>query len=57
MSAESIGDEEAFNVPDNPLNPAFLIWLAGIAGTNRKAIVPGEVHKTCIVSDHPAFCL
>ena len=50
--AEGVGNEEAFNVPDDFLNPPFFIWLAGIAGTNRKAIVPGEVHEPHIVCDH-----
>jgi len=50
--AEGVGNEEAFNVPDDSFNPAFFIWLAGIAGTNRKAIVPGEVHEPHIVCDH-----
>jgi len=49
--AESVDGEEAFDVPDYPLDPAFFIGFAGIAGADGEAVVPGKVQESRILSD------
>src|SRR3990172_5080213 len=47
--AEGVGPDEGADIPYDPLDPAFLICPAGIAGIKRKPIVSCEVQKLRVV--------
>jgi len=39
------------DIPDDPLDPAFFVCLAGIAGIKRESIVPCEVQGLRVIGD------
>jgi hypothetical protein len=43
--------QEVLDIPDDPLDPAFLIGSPGVAGMDGKAIMPGKVQELGIEGD------